>query len=50
MAQMVFFDLSDRYRSQDAKKDSLLEIDAVVPWEECRPALERIWRKPIDAG
>lgn len=41
MAQMWFFDLSDRYASLDAKKDPLLEIDAVVPWEEFRPALER---------
>jgi hypothetical protein len=32
MAQMGFFDLSDRYGSLDAKKDPLLEIDAVVPW------------------
>jgi IS5 family transposase len=46
MAQMGFFDLLDRYASLDAKKDPLLEIDAVVPWEEFRPALERIWRKP----
>jgi|TARA_B110000438_G_scaffold229004_1_gene223701 IS5 family transposase len=46
MAQMGFFDLSDRYASLDAKKDPLLEIDAVVPWEEFRLALERIWRKP----
>ena len=41
-----FFDLSDRYASLDAKKDPLVEIDAVVPWEEFRPALERVWRKP----
>jgi IS5 family transposase len=46
MAQMGFFDLSDRYASLNAKKDPLLEIDAVVPWAEFRPALERIWRKP----
>jgi IS5 family transposase len=46
MAQMGFFDLSDRYASLDAKKDPLVEIDAVVPWEEFRPLLERIWRKP----
>ena len=30
----------------DAKKDPLVEIDAVVPWEEFCPALERVWRKP----
>lgn len=46
MAQMGFFDLSDRYASLDAKKDFLVEIDAVVPWEEFRPILERVWRKP----
>ena len=43
MAQMGFFDLSDRYASLDAKTDPLVEIDAVVPWEEFRPALERVW-------
>ena len=46
MAQMGFFDLSDRYSSLDAKNDPLVEIDAVVPWEEFRPPLERVWRKP----
>ena len=46
MAQMGFFDLSDRYASLDAKKDPLVAIDAVVPWEEFRPTLEGIWRKP----
>jgi IS5 family transposase len=46
MVQMGFFDLSDRYASLDAKKDSLVEINAVVPWEEFRPALDRVWRKP----
>jgi len=46
MPQMGFFDLSDRYASLDAKKDPLVEIDAVVPWEEFRPVLERVWRKP----
>jgi IS5 family transposase len=46
MAQMGFFDLSDRYASLDAKNDPLVEIKAVVPWDEFRPALERVWRKP----
>jgi len=46
MAQMGFFDLSDRYASLDAKKDPLIEIDVVVPWEAFRPGLERVWRKP----
>ena len=46
MAQMGFFDLSDRYESLDAQKDPLVEINAVVPWEEFRPLLEQVWRKP----
>ena len=46
MAQMGFFDLSARSASLDAKKDPLVEIDTVVPWEEFRPTLERVWRKP----
>src|SRR5690606_1372786 len=46
MAQMGFFDLSDRYASLDAKNDPLVEIDAAVQWEEFRAALERVWRKP----
>ncbi len=46
MAQMGFFDLSGRYANPDVKKDSLVKIDAAVPWEEFRPAFERVWRKP----
>jgi len=46
MAQMGFFDLSDRYASLDGKKDPLVEIDAVVPWEEFHATLEWVWRKP----
>lgn len=45
MTQMGFVDLSDRYASLDAKKDPLVEIDAVVPWEEFRPVLDEAWRK-----
>lgn len=33
MAQMGFFDLSDRYASLDAKQYPLVEINEVVPWE-----------------
>jgi len=50
MAQMGFFDLSDHYASLDAKKDPLGEIDAVVPWEEFRPALERVWPNGPEAA
>ena len=46
MPQMGFFDLSDCYASLDAKKDPLVEINAVGPWDAFRPLLERVWRKP----
>ena len=46
MAQMGFFDLSDRNASLDAKRNPLVEIDALVSWEKFRPVLERVWRKP----
>jgi len=46
MAQIGFLDLSDRYASLDAKRHPLAEIDAMVPWEEFRPTLEQVWRKP----
>ena len=49
MMQIGFFDLLDRYVSLDARRDPLVEIDAVAPWEEFRPALERVWRKPDEA-
>jgi hypothetical protein len=42
MAQMGFFDLSDRYASLDAKKDPLVAIDTAVPWDEFRPILEAV--------
>jgi hypothetical protein len=45
MAQMGFFDLSDRYASLDAKKDPFLEIDRIVPWGDFRPVLKKVWRK-----
>lgn len=50
MALMGFFDFSNRYVSRDAKLDPLVEIDAMVPWEEFRAALEEVWRKPMPTG
>ena len=46
MAQMGFFDLSEGYARLDAKRDPLPEINSVVPWEEFRPVLAQVWRKP----
>lgn len=45
MAQMSFLDLSEFYASLDAKRVSLMEMDAVVPWQEFHLVLERVWHK-----
>ncbi len=48
MSQLGFFDVANRYAGLDAKNDPLLKIDSVVPWEEFRPHLEAVWRKPAN--
>lgn len=40
MGQMGFFDISNRYAALDAKADPLVELSAMVPWEDFRPRLE----------
>ena len=46
MGQPGFFDLGERYRGLDAKKDPLVFLNAVVPWEDFRARLSAVWRKP----
>ena len=46
MGQPGFVDLGERYRGLDAKKDPLVILNAVVPWEEFRAQLSAVWRKP----
>jgi len=46
MSQLGFFDIANRYAGLDAKNDPLLVINRFVPWEEFRPHLEAVWRKP----
>src|SRR4051795_3488723 len=46
MGQPGFFDLGERYRGLDAKKDPLVVLNAVVPWEDFRARLRAVWRKP----
>jgi IS5 family transposase len=48
MSQLGFFDIANRYADLDAKNDPLLKIDSVVPWEDFRPHLEAVWRKPAN--
>src|SRR3982751_6629433 len=46
MGQPGFFDLDERYRGLDAKKDPLVFLNEVVPWEDFRAQLSAVWRKP----
>jgi hypothetical protein len=46
MAQMDFFDHSDRYASLDSKRDPMAKINAIIPRDAFRPVLERGWRNP----
>jgi len=39
MGQPGFFDLSRRYDGLDSKKDPLVTLAAVIPWEMFRPQL-----------
>ncbi len=46
MGQMGFFDIAQRYAGLDAKNDPLVKIDEMVPWQDFRPRLEAVWRRP----
>ena len=46
MSQMGFFDIAQRYAGLDAKNDPLVKIDEIVPWQDFRPRLEAVWRRP----
>ncbi len=46
MGQMGFFDLSNRYAGLDGKNDPLVFLQKTVPWENFRPELKALWRRP----
>src|SRR6476660_2337600 len=62
MGQFGFFDANDRLEALSAKGDPLEAIDALVPWESFRKAIEAVvvtavaektnnaGRKPIDSS
>ena len=50
MAQISFFDLRDRNESLDARKHPRAGVDAALPWEAFRAALERVWRNAVELG
>ena len=46
MGQMGFYDLATRYAGLDAKADPLVKLNAVVPWDDFRFRLDKVWRRP----
>ncbi len=46
MNQRGFFDLSRRYKSPDKKKDQLVSLASLVPWELFRPKLHAALAAP----
>src|SRR3954452_18456093 len=46
MGQLGFFDLDARCRGIDAKKDHMVVLHVVVPWEDFRAQVSVVWRKP----
>jgi hypothetical protein len=46
MARMGFFDLPDHFVPMDFKRGPLVDINAIVPWDEFSHALEWVWRTP----
>lgn len=46
MGQIGFFDVSNRYAGLDAKADPLVQLNTMVAWDDFRPQLEPVWRRP----
>ena len=44
--EQLDFGLEDRCVRLDRKKDPLVRIDAIIPWELFRPRLRSVWREP----
>ena len=40
------FGEEDRYVRLDDKKDPLVKLNAIIPWEMFRPRLRSVWREP----
>ena len=50
MGQFGFFDANDRLEALSAKGDPLEAIDALVPWESFRKAIEAEGRRGLVEG
>ncbi|MEO0870327.1 MAG: transposase, partial [Cyanobacteria bacterium J06642_11] len=46
MGQQGFWDFDARYQKLESKKDLLVCLDDMIPWDEFRPILEQVREKP----
>ena len=46
MGQQGFWDFETRHQKLESKKDLLTCLDEMIPWDEFRPILERVYGKP----
>ena len=44
--EQLDFGEEDRYMRLDDKKDPLVKLNAIIPWELFRPRLRSVWREP----
>ncbi|MCY3826147.1 MAG: IS5/IS1182 family transposase, partial [Candidatus Dadabacteria bacterium] len=44
--EQLDFGEEDRYVRLDDKKDPLVKLNAIIPWEMFRSRLRSVWRKP----
>ena len=46
MGQQGFWDVEARHQKLEAKKDLLIWLDEIIPWDTFRPMLESVYAKP----
>ena len=46
MGQQGFWDVETRHQKLESKKDLLVCLDAMIPWDEFRPILASAYAKP----
>jgi IS5 family transposase len=46
MGQQGFWDFETRHQKLESKKDLLVCLDEMIPWDEFRPILEQVYVKP----
>ena len=44
--EQLDFGEEGRYVKLDHKKDPLVKLNAIIPWELFRPRLRQVWREP----